>query len=40
MCDDSEGNLWLVSCEWELIRFGQGEFTVPSTNWNLKGVLP
>ena len=37
-CDDPAGGFWLVSCEWQLIRFEQGELTVPSTNWGLEGV--
>jgi ligand-binding sensor domain-containing protein/signal transduction histidine kinase len=40
ICDDAEGNLWVVTCEWQLIRLGKTGFTVPSTNWNLKGVQP
>lgn len=40
MCDDAEGHLWVVSCEWQLIRFGQEGFAVLSTNWNLKGGQP
>jgi ligand-binding sensor domain-containing protein len=34
-CDDHEGALWQVSCEWQLIKFSQGQFTVFSDNWNL-----
>jgi len=40
MCDDAEGQLWVVSCEWQLIRLGKDGFTVPSANWSLKGVQP
>ena len=40
MCSDPEGYLWVVSCEWQLLRFGKDGFTVPSANWNLKGVQP
>jgi ligand-binding sensor domain-containing protein len=40
ICDDAEGHLWVVSCEWRLIRFGKDGFTMPSTNWSLKGVQP
>ena len=40
MCDDREGNLWVVTCEWRLIRLGENGFTVPSTNWSLQGAQP
>jgi ligand-binding sensor domain-containing protein/signal transduction histidine kinase len=36
-CNDDAGALWLVSCEWQLIRLAEGVFTVPSSNWNLAG---
>ena len=36
-CDDAVGALWLVSCEWQVVRFGQDGFTVPSTGWALSG---
>ncbi len=35
ICDDRQGALWQVSCEWQLIRFCQGQFTVLSDDWNL-----
>ena len=38
-CDDTDGNLWLVSCEWQLLSLGEKGFTVWSTNWNLKGTM-
>jgi ligand-binding sensor domain-containing protein/signal transduction histidine kinase len=34
-CEDRQGALWQVSCEWQLIRFSQGQFTVFSDGWNL-----
>jgi ligand-binding sensor domain-containing protein/signal transduction histidine kinase len=34
-CDDREGALWQVSCEWQLIKLLQGQFTVFSDHWNL-----
>jgi len=37
-CDDATGALWLVSCEWQLVRFGEGQFTIPSTGWHLSGI--
>ena len=40
MCDDAEGGLWLVSCEWQLIRFRAGEFDMPAVPWNLRGAEP
>jgi ligand-binding sensor domain-containing protein/signal transduction histidine kinase len=40
MCSDVDGNLWVVSCEWQLLRFGKDGVTVPSANWSLKGVQP
>jgi ligand-binding sensor domain-containing protein/signal transduction histidine kinase len=40
ICDDAQGNLWIVSCEWQLIRLGQDGFAVPSRNWGLQGVQP
>jgi len=33
--DDSQGALWQVSCEWQLIKCLNGQFTVPSENWIL-----
>ena len=40
MCDDAEGDLWLVSCEWQLIRFRAGEFDMPAVKWNIRGAEP
>lgn len=40
MCDDAAGDLWLVSCEWQLIRFRAGEFDMPSARWNMRGAEP
>jgi len=37
-CDDPQGRFWLVSCEWQLIRFEGGKMTVPSADWGLSGV--
>ena len=34
-CHDRQGALWQVSCEWQLIRSKQGQFTVPSDGWTL-----
>jgi len=34
-CEDRQGTLWQVSCEWQLIKFLQGQFTVFSDTWNL-----
>jgi ligand-binding sensor domain-containing protein/signal transduction histidine kinase len=34
-CEDGQGGLWQVSCEWQLIKFCQGQCTVLSDNWNL-----
>jgi ligand-binding sensor domain-containing protein/signal transduction histidine kinase len=34
-CEDGQGALWQVSCEWQLIKFWQGQFTVFSDSWNL-----
>jgi ligand-binding sensor domain-containing protein/signal transduction histidine kinase len=34
-CNDPQGALWEVSCEWQLIKFFQNQFTVPSDNWQL-----
>jgi ligand-binding sensor domain-containing protein/signal transduction histidine kinase len=34
-CDDRRGALWQVSCEWQLIKLVQGQFTVFSDGWNL-----
>ncbi len=36
--DDAEGNLWIVSCEWQLLRLGKSGFEIMSTNWNLAGI--
>ena len=38
MCDDAEGNLWVVTCEWRLVRLGKDGFSVPSGNWSLEGM--
>lgn len=35
LCDDRQGALWQVSCEWQLVRFLNEQFTVPSDTWNL-----
>ncbi len=40
ICDDSEGRVWVVSCDWQLICLGKAGFTVPSADWNLKGIEP
>jgi ligand-binding sensor domain-containing protein len=40
MCDDSDGHLWMVTCDWQLLRFGNGGFKVLSTNWVLKAAQP
>jgi len=40
ICDDVERHLWIVTCEWRLIRLGEDGFTVPSSNWNLQGSQP
>lgn len=37
-CSDAEGLFWLVSCEWQLIRFEKDRLTVPSADWGLAGV--
>jgi ligand-binding sensor domain-containing protein/signal transduction histidine kinase len=37
ICNDASGALWLVSCEWQLVRFGEDRFTIPSTGWGLFG---
>jgi len=34
-CHDREGALWQVSCEWQLIKFLNGQFTVSSDSWSL-----
>jgi ligand-binding sensor domain-containing protein/signal transduction histidine kinase len=39
-CDDTNGGLWVVSCEWQLIHLDNGRFEVPSANWKLKGIRP
>jgi ligand-binding sensor domain-containing protein/signal transduction histidine kinase len=36
-CNDRAGALWEVSCEWQLIKCAQGQFTVPSDGWDLSG---
>lgn len=37
-CSDAAGALWVVSCEWQLMRFADGAFTVPSSQWRLSGL--
>lgn len=37
LCDDGEQNLWQASCEYQLIRFADGKFSVASTGWPLAG---
>jgi signal transduction histidine kinase/ligand-binding sensor domain-containing protein len=39
-CDDTANSLWIVSCEWQLLHFRQGNFDIASTNWNLSSTLP
>jgi ligand-binding sensor domain-containing protein/signal transduction histidine kinase len=39
-CDDAEGGLWTVSCEWQLTHLADNQFAVPSANWNLSGIRP
>jgi ligand-binding sensor domain-containing protein/signal transduction histidine kinase len=39
-CDDAEGGLWVVSCEWQLLRLAKGGFTVPSAQWKLPSLRP
>lgn len=39
-CDDADGGLWVISCEWQLLRLGRGGFTVPSANWKLDSLRP
>lgn len=34
-CNDPDGALWEVSCEWQLIKLFNGAFSVHSDNWNL-----
>jgi len=34
-CVDRDNALWQVSCEWQLIKSSQGQFTVPSDSWDL-----
>jgi signal transduction histidine kinase/ligand-binding sensor domain-containing protein len=36
-CDDAEGRLYVLSCEWQLMRLTQGALSVLSTNWGLSG---
>lgn len=35
LCDDETGALWLVSCEWQLLRLQDDKFTVASSGWQL-----
>ena len=37
-CNDLAGSFWLVSCEWQLMRFADSKLAVPSANWELAGV--
>ena len=39
-CDDADRGLWVISCEWQLLRLGRGGFTVPSANWKLASLRP
>jgi len=34
-----DGDLWLLSAEGQLFRLQEGQFTVPSTNWSLRGTM-
>ena len=37
LCDDAGGELWMASCENQLLCWREGALTVPSTHWNLAG---
>ncbi|MGH7971208.1 MAG: two-component regulator propeller domain-containing protein, partial [Limisphaerales bacterium] len=37
LCDDAKGGLWMATCENQLVRWQDGGFAVPSTNWRLAG---
>jgi ligand-binding sensor domain-containing protein/signal transduction histidine kinase len=39
-CHDRQGALWQVSCEWQLIKFLDEQFTVCSDSWNLSSHAP
>ena len=39
-CDDADRGLWVISCEWQLLRLGRGGFTVPSASWKLDSLRP
>jgi ligand-binding sensor domain-containing protein/signal transduction histidine kinase len=39
LCDDAVGGLWMASCENQLVRWHDGAFIVPSSNWNLGGTV-
>ncbi|HEY4417457.1 MAG TPA: two-component regulator propeller domain-containing protein [Verrucomicrobiae bacterium] len=39
-CDDPEGGLWVISCEWQLTHLKNGVFQIPSADWHLSGVRP
>jgi ligand-binding sensor domain-containing protein/signal transduction histidine kinase len=37
ICEDDAASLWVVSCEWQVLRMTQGKCSVVSSNWNLAG---
>jgi len=39
-CDDAMGDLWVISCEWQLLHLGSRGFAVPSAQWGLSGNRP
>ena len=40
LCEGGAGDLLLLSCEWELIRFAGDKFSVPSRDWGQAGSNP
>src|SRR5439155_20248935 len=35
--ESGDGSLWLLSFDWQLMRFAGGQLTTVSTNWSLEG---
>ena len=38
LSDDADGNLWIVTCEWQLLKLQKDRFEVVSAHWTSEGV--
>jgi ligand-binding sensor domain-containing protein/signal transduction histidine kinase len=40
ICDDAQGQVWVLSCEWRLMCVAGGKVAVPSASWGLSSARP